>query len=112
MRKFEETKTKEMDFLANDTKYLRAKERVATIRKFYNSLISYTIFISLLAGLNYYVDQWENPWFLWAAFGWGIGLVFHALKAFSLNSVLFGKDWEARKIQEFMNEEDRSNRWE
>ncbi|WP_236262742.1 2TM domain-containing protein [Aggregatimonas sangjinii] len=101
-----------MDFLANDTKYLRAKERVAQVRKFYSSLLSYAVFISFLAGLNYYIDQWDHPWFLWAAFGWGIGLLFQAAKAFSLESLFLGRDWEARKIKQFMNEEDRTEKWD
>lgn len=102
-----------MTIMANfesENKYLRAKERVDRIKKFYTSLISYVIFISFLAALNYYVDQWEYPWFLWAAFGWGIGLVFQALKAFGFNP-FFGKNWEERKIKEFMDEDDENKQW-
>ncbi len=95
----------------HENRYLRAKERVAEIRKFYNSLLSYTVFISLLAGLNYYIDQWNHPWFLWAAFGWGIGLAFQAARAFNLNP-FFGRSWEERKIKEFMQEDERKARWE
>lgn len=100
-----------MNFLDNDNKYLRAKEKVAEIKKFYSSLISYVLVISFLGALNYYLDEWRYPWFLWAAFGWGIGLVFQAIKAFGLNP-FFGKQWEDRKIREFMEEDERRNRWE
>ncbi|MDX1463098.1 MAG: 2TM domain-containing protein [Marinirhabdus sp.] len=86
-------------------KYIRAKERVAEIKKFYNSLLGYAIFISLLAAVNYYVNEWRYMWFLWAAFGWGIGLVFQAAKAFQWNPFM-GKDWEERKLKEFMDEEE------
>ena len=48
-------------------------------------------------------------WFLWAAFGIGIGLVFKALKIFEVNLFL-GKDWENRKINAFMKEEEQ-NQW-
>jgi hypothetical protein len=93
-----------------ENKYFRAKERVDCIKKFYSSLISYVFVIGLLAGINYWIDQWQYPWFLWAAFGWGIGLVFQAVKAFGFNP-FFGRDWEERKIKEFMNEEKDRNQW-
>ncbi|OAB78870.1 2TM domain-containing protein [Cochleicola gelatinilyticus] len=95
-----------------ETKYLKAKERVAEIKKFYSGLIFYVIFIGFLAGLNYYVNELRYPWFLWAAFGWGIGLFFQAAKAFRWNFGI-GKDWEDRKVREFMEQEDRkdTNLW-
>ena len=95
-----------MENLDNENKYIKAKERVEKIKKFYGHLLSYLIFIGFLAGLNYYTDGWRYPWFLWAAFGWGIGLFFHALKALDWNPFM-GKDWEERKIKEYM---DRDNK--
>lgn len=94
-----------------DEKYIRAKEKVAQMKKFYSSLLSYIVVISGLGALNYYLNEWSYAWFLWAAFGWGIGLVFQAIKAFSLNP-FFGKNWEQRKIREFMEKDDREDRWE
>lgn len=94
-----------------ENRYLRAKEQVAEIKKFYTGLMFYVVFISFLAWLNYYTNEWSYMWFLWAAFGWGIGLIFHALKAFRW-SPFMNKDWEDRKIQQFMDEEEkRNNRW-
>lgn len=87
-------------------RYLRAKERVAEIKKFYTGLIGYVIVISMLGALNYYVNEWRYMWFLWAAFGWGIGLVFQAAKAYQW-SPFMGKNWEERKLKEFMEEEDK-----
>lgn len=88
-----------------ENRYLRAKERVAEMKKFYSSLIFYVIFISFLAALNYYTNQWRYMWFLWAAFGWGIGLVFQAAKAFDW-APFMNKNWEEKKIKEFMEKED------
>jgi hypothetical protein len=88
-----------------ENRYLRAKERVAEMKKFYSSLIFYVIFISFLAALNYYTNQWRYMWFLWAAFGWGIGLVFQAAKAFDW-APFMNKSWEEKKIREFMEKED------
>jgi len=93
-----------MENLDKENKYIQAKERVGRIKKFYTSLLSYVVFIAFLGGLNYYIDGWDHPWFLWAAFGWGIGLAFQASKAFQLNP-FFSKNWEERKIKEFMDNE-------
>lgn len=94
-----------------ESKYIRAKERVEELKKFYGNLMSYIVVISFLAVINYYTNEWRYMWFLWAAFGWGIGLVFHAVGTFNLNP-FFGKGWEERKIREFMEDEDQNPRWE
>lgn len=99
-----------MHYSDKENKYFKAKARVAEKKKFYSGLISYVLVIALLAFVNYYTDKWRYPWFLWAAFGWGIGIVFQAFKAFSLNP-FFGRGWEERKIKEFMNEEKTKERW-
>lgn len=90
----------------NTNKYLRAKERVEELKKFYTSLMWYIIIIPFLAWINYATNGWTYAWFLWAAFGWGIGLAFHAVKAFHI-SPIYNKGWEERKIREFMDEEER-----
>lgn len=83
-------------------RYERAKERVEGLKKFYTKLSVYIIVISFLAGLNYYENEWKHAWFLWVAFGWGIGLTIHAIKTYGINP-LYNKDWEERKIKEFMH---------
>ncbi|MBT8311509.1 MAG: 2TM domain-containing protein [Flavobacteriaceae bacterium] len=101
-----------MEDFSKENKYIRAKERVEELKKFYGNLTSYVIVISGLAVLNYWIDGWRYMWFLWAAFGWGIGLFFHAIRTFNLNP-FFGKDWEERKIKEYMKEDDEiTRRWE
>lgn len=104
-----------MENFENDNSYQKAKEQVSEIRAFYTTLISYAIVISLLAAVNYYFDGWEYPWFLWPAFGWGIGLYFQASSAYRWN-LFMGRDWEERKIREFMEREQRGKgnmgRWE
>jgi hypothetical protein len=101
-----------MEEFNKESKYIRAKERVEELKKFYGNLTSYVIVISGLALLNLWIDGWKYMWFLWAAFGWGIGLFFHAIRTFNLNP-FFGKDWEQRKIKEFMKEDEQApRRWE
>ena len=100
-----------MDELNKENKYIRAKERVEELKKFYGNLTSYIFIIGLLAVINYLTNEWRYPWFLWAAFGWGIGLVFHAFRTFKWNP-FFSRDWEERKIREFMDEDKKTGRWE
>jgi hypothetical protein len=95
-----------------ESKYLKARERVEELKKFYGNLTSYIFVIGLLALINYLTNEWRYAWFLWAAFGWGIGVFFHALKTFRVNP-FFSRDWEERKIREFMQEEEQNgSRWE
>ncbi len=93
-----------------ESKYIRAKERVDELKKFYGNLTSYVLVISALALINYYSNGFGYMWFMWAAFGWGIGLVFHAIRVFDLNP-FFGRQWEKRKIEEFMKEEETTDKW-
>ncbi|UZO80333.1 2TM domain-containing protein [Aquimarina sp. ERC-38] len=98
--------------IQNETeKYYLAKKRVEEEKAFYQNLISYLIFTFLFGGFNYYVNQWDYPWFLWGALGWGIGVAFHAMKTFQILPFL-GKDWEQRKIREYMEQEQNTNLWE
>lgn len=90
-------------------RYLRAVERVEEIKGFYGSVISFCIIIPILIYINLrFLPQFH--WFWFPILGWGIGLVFQGFKAFSYSPFL-GKDWEDRKIQEYMNEEDKQY-WE
>ena len=89
----------------NENKYLKAKEHVEDLKKFYTSLMFYVIFISFLAALNYYTNEFRYAWFLWVAFGWGIGLIFQAFKTFRWLPYM-NKKWEDRKIKEFMEKEE------
>ncbi len=101
-----------MEINKEDHKYLKAKKRVEDIKKFYTNVMMYILFICALAGLNYYVNGLRNPWFLWAAFGWGIGIFFQAIKVFNWTPFM-GRDWEERKMKKFMEEEEgKQNRWD
>lgn len=90
--------------------YAKALERVKELKEFYNHLFSYILVNLFLAVINYYSNSWVYPWFLWVIGGWGIGLGFDALKVFRLNP-FFSKNWEEKKIEEYMNEEKKRG-WE
>lgn len=99
-----------MQQLDKENRYIKAKERVEELKKFYANLWSYILVISALGLINYLTNEWRYMWFLWAAFGWGIGVLFHAINTFRLNP-FFGKDWEERKIREFMEEDEKTRKW-
>lgn len=104
-------KTKIMKTSENieSTKYIKAVERVEEIKGFYSSLIAFCIVIPFLIYINLtYVPQFH--WFWFPIMGWGTGLIFQGFKAFSCNPFL-GKDWEERKIQEYMDK-DKKQYWE
>jgi hypothetical protein len=100
-----------MENLDRESKYMRAKERVGELKKFYAHVWSYIMVITVLALINYLTNGFSYMWFLWAAFGWGVGVMFHAIGTFNLNP-FFGKGWEEKKIREFMKEEeDETTKW-
>lgn len=94
----------------DNTKYIRAKERVAEIKKFYGSLFSSIFSIIIVASVNYYLNEWHHAWFLWVVLGLAISLLLKALKIFNVNP-LIGHGWEERKIQEFIQQEENMQRW-
>lgn len=86
-----------------EQKYIRAKKNVEKIKAFYMNLIAYVLVILFLIFINLKFSP-EFQWFWFPLIGWGIGLTFHGLSAFNHN-LLFGKNWEDRKIQEFMDKD-------
>jgi len=49
------------------------------------------------------------PWPLPATLGWGLGLAIHGLVVW-LGTSHRGRDWESRKIEEYMREEQAAGR--
>ncbi|MCW5519775.1 2TM domain-containing protein [Aureitalea sp. L0-47] len=87
----------------NDLRFRRAKEKVDKLKGFYTHLTIYLIFIPFFIFLN--VISTRFPWALFPIFGWGIGVVGHAIDTFGWNP-LFGRGWEERKIEKFMEEDE------
>ncbi|MGS2726905.1 histidine kinase [Psychroserpens sp. BH13MA-6] len=91
-----------------DDSYVRARNYVEELKAFYYSLASYFVVIPFLIFINYRT-YWQFQWFWFPMFGWGIGLCFQAFKVF-VNNGAFGRNWEKRKIEQFMQEEEKQ-RW-
>ena len=86
--------------------YLRAKKRLDKVVGFYWHLAIYiivNIFLIIVIGTNTDQGFWFFGTFATPIF-WGIGLLFHFLGVFGPN-FLFGKNWEKRKIREFMEKD-------
>ena len=85
-----------------DKRYQKAKERVEKIKGFYGNLFAYCIVIPILIFINYNTTSF--PWAIFPALGWGFGVAAHGMDAYGYNP-LFGKNWEERKMREYMDDD-------
>lgn len=92
-----------------EERYFKAKKRVEEIKGFYGNLIAYIVVNIGLMVINLLTSP-AYLWFFWPMLGWGIGVLFHGLKVFDYVP-FFGKDWEEKKIKEFMDKE-KNEKWE
>ncbi|WP_247649190.1 2TM domain-containing protein [Lutibacter sp. B1] len=101
------------DFKDED-RYLRAEKKVKQVKGFYLHLFWYVLINVSLLVMIYINLNADEEFFQWEHFAtpffWGIGLGFHWLGVFGKNFI-FSKDWEERKIKEFM-EKDKHEFWE
>lgn len=88
--------------------YYQAKKKVEELKGFYWNVFTYIIVIPFLIFVNY-MTYWQFKWFWFPMFGWGIGLTFHGLSVF-YKGKYFGKEWEQRKMEEFIEEEKNNRR--
>jgi len=88
-------------------RYRRARRRVREIRAFYIHLAVF-VAVNLLLHLINFVTAPGVYWAFWPLLGWGIGLLVHGLVTYRWMPFV-GKEWEERKIREFMDK-DRRNR--
>jgi hypothetical protein len=92
----------------NEQAYLKAKEQVKEIKGFYAHLTVFILVMPFIIYINLeFVPHYH--WFWFSLFGWGIGLFSHWLGVIGIKKFGLGKDWEERKIKEFM-ENDRLNK--
>lgn len=108
------------------TRLAKAQKRVKSVKKFYKHLrvfiiVNIILLILKFRAFDYFnwdaiVDQGFVNWFQWNLIGtpsvWGLVLIFHAIYVFVLKAKPFNelgpnftKEWEERKMEEFMNED-------
>jgi hypothetical protein len=89
--------------------YIRAQKRLKEIKGFYWHAFWYVV-VNIFLLIMIIPNSRGNNWWHFGTFStpifWGIGLAFHALGVFGKN-LIFGKAWEERKIQEFMDKDKR-----
>jgi hypothetical protein len=89
--------------------YIRAQKRLKEIKGFYWHAFWYVV-VNIFLLIMIIPNSSGNNWWHFGTFStpifWGIGLAFHALGVFGKN-LIFGKAWEDRKIQEFMDKDKR-----
>ncbi len=92
-------------------KYLIAQERVNKIKKFYKHLVVYILVNLFFIGRRIYSDIRHEGSVIDAFldldnyrlfFWWGIALLIHAFIVFGKEN-LFSKNWEERKVKEYMD---------
>lgn len=99
--------------------YRKAKKRVKQLKGFYWHLFWYlmvNIFITV-SKISSDLNEGKtisDAFFEFATFAiwtfWGIGIFFHAIGVFGKN-MIFGENWENKKVQEYMEKEKIQN-WE
>ncbi|WHT39813.1 2TM domain-containing protein [Myroides sp. mNGS23_01] len=89
---------------------IQAKKNVEKMKKFYAHLTMYIMVNTFLIVLNLMTDA-RFMWSLIVVLSWGIGLVADWMKTYNYHFFL-GKDWEDRKIREYMDQQNkRTNNW-
>ena len=84
-------------------RYYRAQKRVEEIKQFYQHLTVYLLCNPIVIAVN----LMTSPGFLyfwWSLLGWGMAVVLHGLKVYNFG-LFFSKEWEDRKLKEFMEKE-------
>ena len=91
--------------------YQKAKKQVEEIKGFYGHLFPFVIINIILIIINLkYSPQYF--WFLWPLLGWGLSVIIHGLMVFECIP-FFNKDWEQKKMQQFIEEEkNKQNKYE
>ena len=95
-------------------KYDQALKRVKRIKSFYTHFVVYIVINIALIISNYQQLEPNESFFSLRIFStplfWGVGLLAHGLSVF-MPTMLLGKDWEEKKINELM-EKQKNNKWE
>jgi transcriptional regulator with XRE-family HTH domain len=94
--------TLEQGDVMDDDKVLHTNEEsalayVRDIKGFYTHLIKYAIVVTGLLIFNL-IKSPETMWVYWVIFGWGIGIVAHALNVFEVFH-FFSPEWEKKQIE-------------
>ncbi len=92
------------DSTRSDAAYRRARRRVKMLQGWYIHALVYVCVIGILWVVYGFVGQSRFPWPLPPTLGWGLGLGIHGLVVW-LGASRRSRDWEERKIEQYMKED-------
>ena len=96
-----------------DFKFMKAKNKVEKLKRFYVHLTVYIVINSVITVVKIMNNINNGETFIEAFFDfatiitwltWGIAIALHAFSIYGMPLIL-GEDWEERKIEKLMNEE-------
>lgn len=81
---------------------LIAQKRIKDIKGFYTHIFATFLILPFLIFINLKtVPQFE--WYWYAILAWFMGLIIHWINVFPFSNLRFKKDWEEKKMNEFVN---------
>ncbi len=86
-----------------EERYLKAQKRVKDVKGFYIHVIVTVFLLAAIISSNLIFSP-EFHWFWFATIGILAGVFIHWVKVFGVKILGFNKDWEVKKINEFMKQ--------
>lgn len=102
-----------METQNSNLKYLKAKNKVEKLKRFYTHAAVYLVINSVITAVKMMNninngETFEEAFYDFSTLAtwivWGIALAIHAFSVYGLPLIL-GDDWEERKIEKLMNDE-------
>ncbi|WP_067149780.1 2TM domain-containing protein [Pseudotamlana agarivorans] len=99
----------------NELLLFEAKKKLRNLKIFYIHLVGYFVVVALLSYNLYIMSGPYKPFFQWfdicILVAWTAFIVIHGWNVFR-GKIFFKKDWESKKIREFMETDNQIKRWE
>lgn len=96
-------------------KYNLAKDKVRNIQLFYIHFVGYLIVVALIIWNLLIIEKGQFKGIealnLSVLFGWTVFIIIHGLRVFK-SRVLFKKEWETQKMQDFLDKEEKDSKQE
>lgn len=90
--------------MENTAKYERARKRVTKLKEFYIHLTVY-VAVNIMLFVMCMLSDPKETWFIFPLLGWGVAVAIHGAVVFLGGKG--GSTWEDKKIQEYMDKDNR-----
>ena len=102
MKKIKKDSIMEPQFI-DHTLNLIAEKRIKDIKGFYTHFIASFLILPFIIFINLQtVPQFH--WYWYAIVAWCLGLIIHWINVFAFANMSFKKDWENKKLNEYLND--------